>query len=172
MNTVDLTDTAIAETTWLLANIEFYRAMLAGVQAEARRCDYHFIQGNDPPPFPQQLPKALSELLQRGILRARSRFLEPLTSDDCLERRLDNEHNRADGYGLRWMQSIFAALWAQGIWLTPGPDTEAKLDIICRESQEARARRAQEDAESSRVINDLFDSVSLEVKAALDSKSV
>ena len=134
------------------------------------RCDYHFTRGNDPPPFPQQLPEALSALLQRAILRARRRFLEPLTSDDCLERRLDDEHNSVDGYGLMWMHSICGALWAQGIWPTPGPDATAQLDIICREAQVARERRKEEQAESSRAIDELFNSVSLEVKNSTEAR--
>ncbi len=119
MSTVDLTDTDIAETTHLLVNIEYYRAMIGALQAEAARCDYHFTKRTQPPPFPQQLPDALCAILQRTILRARSRFMEPLKAPDRLERRLDDEDDSGDGYGMMWMNSILAALWAQGIWLLP-----------------------------------------------------
>jgi hypothetical protein len=165
MISVDLTDTTIAETTWLLANIEYYRAMLERLQNEAVRCDYYFTRGDQPPPFPQRLPDALCAILQRAILRARIRFLEPLTSDELLERRLDGEHSSADGYGLMWMHSIMAALRAQGIWLVPGPDATAQLAAICRESEEAREGREKARAEESRDIDDLFDSVRLEVES-------
>jgi hypothetical protein len=145
MSTVDLTDTSIAETTALLANIEYYRAMLGAVQVEAARCDYHFETLHRPTAGPQEFPDALRTIIQREILRARSRFLEPLKNPDTLERRLDDEEDSGDGYGMMWMNSVFAALRAQGIWVMPGPNATAQVDAVSGELRAARAQRRLED---------------------------
>jgi hypothetical protein len=148
MSTVDLTTTEIAETTNRLANIEYYRALLRGLQMEAARCDYLFTKGSVQPTFPPTLPEELSTILQRAILRARRLFLEPLMSPQRVERDLDFEEDDATGYGMMWLQSLLAPLFAQGLWLIPGPDASVRLQAVVGEWRDTRARRREEETQS------------------------